>query len=195
MVTIGYARVSTASQSLQAQESHLRASGCEVIYADVMTGSAASRPEWDACRKALRPGDTLAITRLDRMGRSIKHLLEVAESLQEKGVTLRVLEQAIDTSTPQGTLTLHLLSALAQFELSQVSERTRSALAGRARGRNGGRPKALSPKALQRAQELYDSKQMTVKEVARAVGVSEATIYRSITTEAERRKAVAPTRH
>ncbi|KRF03231.1 hypothetical protein ASH00_15715 [Arthrobacter sp. Soil782] len=91
MAVIGYARVSTSDQSLDAQEAQLRAAGCEVLYSDVMTGTKASRPEWDACRKALRTGDTLVITRLDRAGRSLKHLIEISEELTLKGVTLKVL--------------------------------------------------------------------------------------------------------
>lgn len=186
---IGYARVSTADQSLVAQEAQLRAAGCEVVYSDVMTGTAGSRPQWDACLKGLRKGDALVITKLDRAGRSLKHLMDVSEDLTSRGVELKVLDQAIDTSTSPGRLMMHLLGAVAEFERALVSERTKNAMAGRARGRNGGRPKALSPKALQRAQELYDAGQMTVKEVARAVGVSEATLYRSITTEGARRRA------
>lgn len=189
MAHIGYARVSTVSQSLDAQENHLRDAMCEITYADVMTGSSASRPEWDACRKALRSGDTLVVTRLDRMGRSLKHLLAVTDELAAKGVTLKVLEQAIDTSTPQGLLSMHLIGAMAQFELTLVSERTRSAMIGRARGRNGGRPKALSPRALDRAQSLYDAGGMTVAEISGAVGVSQATLYRSLATGGPRGKS------
>lgn len=188
MARIGYARVSTADQSLEAQEAHLTAAGCEVLYSDVMTGTAASRPHWDACRKALRNGDELVITRLDRAGRSLKHLLEINEELTKKGVTLKVLDQAIDTSTSQGLLAMHLLGAVAQFERALISERTKSAMSARARGRNGGRPKALSPKALKRTQELYDAGGMTVKEIAAAVGVSQATLYRSLATKNGARK-------
>ncbi len=188
MAMIGYARVSTADQSLVAQEAQLRAAGCDVIYSDVMTGTAASRPEWDACRKALRKDDVLVITRLDRAGRSLKHLLEINEELTTKGVTLKVLDLAVDTSTSSGLFAMHLAGAFAQFERALISERTKSAMVGRARGRNGGRPKALSPKALDRAQTLYDAGQMTIKEVAAAVGVSEATIYRSITTKTKAKR-------
>jgi DNA invertase Pin-like site-specific DNA recombinase len=189
MALIGYARVSTADQSLEAQEAQLKVAGCEVLYADVMTGTAASRPQWDACRKALRTGDELVITRLDRAGRSLKHLLEINEELTAKGVTLKVLDQAIDTSTSSGLLAMHLIGAVAQFERALISERTKSAMAGRARGRNGGRPKALTPKALNRAQELYDAGQMTVKEIAAAVGVSQATLYRSLMTKSKAKRA------
>jgi DNA invertase Pin-like site-specific DNA recombinase len=189
MARIGYARVSTADQSLEAQEAQLTAAGCEVLYSDIMTGTAASRPQWDNCRKALRDGDELVITRLDRAGRSLKHLLDINEELTAKGVTLRVLDQAIDTSTSSGLLAMHLIGAVAQFERALISERTKSAMAGRARGRNGGRPKALSPKSLNRAQELYDAGQMTVKEVAAAVGVSEATLYRSLITKSKTKRS------
>lgn len=191
MALIGYARVSTADQSLAAQETQLSEAGCEVTYADVMTGSAASRPQWDACRKALRKGDSLVITKLDRAGRSLRHLLEISDELDKKGVTLNVLDQGIDTSTSHGRLLFGLLATVSEFERALISERTKNAMASRPRGRNGGRPKALSPKAQSRAQELYDAGQMTVREVALAVGVSEATLYRSITTEGSRRKVNA----
>lgn len=183
MARIGYARVSTADQSLESQEAQLKAAGCDDVYADVMTGTAASRPQWDACRKALRAGDELVITRLDRAGRSLKHLLEINEELTKKGVTLIVLSDGIDTSTSSGRLQMQLLGAVAEFERALISERTKIAMAGRPRGRNGGRPKALSPKALRRAQDLYDAGGMTVKEIAAAVGVSQATLYRSLTTK------------
>lgn len=183
MARIGYARVSTADQSLTAQQAQLTAAGCEVLYSDVMTGSAASRPEWDACRKALRDGDELVITRLDRAGRNLKHLLEINEELDEKGVTLKVLDLAIDTSTASGLFAMHLAGAFAQLERATISERTKIAMAGRARGRNGGRPKALSPKALRRGQDLYDAGSMTVKEIAAVVGVSQATLYRGLDTK------------
>lgn len=183
MARIGYARVSTADQSLGSQEAQLKAAGCDDVYADVMTGTAASRPQWDACRKALRAGDDLVITRLDRAGRSLKHLLEINEELTKKGVTLIVLSDGIDTSTSSGRLQMQLLGAVAEFERALISERTKAAMVGRARGRNGGRPKALSPKALRRAQDLYDAGGMTVKEIAAAVGVSQATLYRSLITK------------
>lgn len=183
MARIGYARVSTADQSLGSQEAQSKAAGCDDVYADVMTGMAASRPQWDACRKALRAGDELVITRLDRAGRSLKHLLEINEELTKKGVTLIVLSDGIDTSTSSGRLQMQLLGAVAEFERALISERTKIAMAGRPRGRNGGRPKALSPKALRRAQDLYDADGMTVKEIAAAVGVSQATLYRSLTTK------------
>lgn len=191
MVSIGYARVSTAGQSVEAQETQLKAAGCTVIYSDVMTGTVASRPQWDACRKGLREGDTLVITRLDRAGRSLRHLIDISDELDRKGVALKVLDQSIDTSTSHGRFMFQALAIVSEFEAALVSERTRNALAARPRGRKGGRPKALSPRAQQRAQELYDAKNMTVKEIAGAFGVSEATLYRYITTETDRKKARA----
>lgn len=188
MATLGYARVSTTMQNLEAQENQLRAAGCSTLYSDTMTGSSASRPEWDACRKALREGDTVVITRLDRAGRSLLHLLEISTELDEKGVTLKVLDQAIDTSTPEGRLMFSLLASVAEFERSLISERTRNAMASRPRGRNGGRPRAMTPKTRARAQHLYDARELTVKEIAAAVGVSVATLYRVLDVD---RKAAA----
>ncbi|MEW1813045.1 recombinase family protein [Pseudarthrobacter phenanthrenivorans] len=186
MALIGYARISTAKQSLEAQERQLKDAGCSVTYSDVMTGTAASRPQWDACRKALREGDTLVITRLDRAGRSLSHLIEVSDELAKRGISLKVLDQGIDTTTSHGRLLYQVLAMVSEFERSLISERTQIALAARPRGRKGGRPKALSPKALERAQQLYDSKQMKMKEIAGAIGVSEATLYRSLKTDRHR---------
>lgn len=183
MALIGYARVSTADQSLQSQEAQLKDAGCEVVYSDVMTGTKGSRPQWDACLKGLRKGDALVITKLDRAGRSLKHLMEVSADLTEREVDLKVLDQAIDTSTAPGRLMLQMLGAVAEFEAALISERTKAAMVGRARGRQGGRPKALSPRQLARAQALYDAREMTVKEIAGAMGVSQATLYRELKTE------------
>ncbi|WP_018771427.1 recombinase family protein [Arthrobacter sp. 162MFSha1.1] len=180
MALIGYARVSTAKQSLEAQENQLKEAGCSVIYSDVMTGAAASRPQWDAARKALREGDTLVITRLDRAGRSLKHLIEVSDELSQGGVALRVLDQGIDTTTSFGSLVYNILAMLGEFERETISERTRIALAARPRGRKGGRPKALSPRDQRRAQKLYDAGEMTIKEIAGALGVSQSTINRYV---------------
>lgn len=190
MASIGYARISTAMQNLEAQEDQLRAAGCSVIYSDIMSGANASRPEWDACRKALREGDTLMITKLDRAGRSLWHLLEISNELTAKGVTLKVLDQAIDTSTPAGRFAFQMIGSVAEFERSLISERTRSAMASRPRGRNGGRPKAMTPKMRARAQHLYDARELTVKEIAAAAGVSVATLYREIETDRKRTAAV-----
>jgi DNA invertase Pin-like site-specific DNA recombinase len=131
MALIGYACVSTADQSLTAQEAQLEAAGCEVLCSGVMTGTASSRPQWDACRKGLRHGDTLVIARLDRAGRSLRHLLEVCHELEKEGVTLKVLDQGMDTSTSHGKLQFGLLAIVAEFEVALVSERTKSAMAGR----------------------------------------------------------------
>lgn len=119
------------TKSVSAQEEQLRTAGCEVVYSDVMTGTVGSRPQWDACLKGSRKEDTLVITKLDRAGRSLKHLMEVSEDLTNRGVELKVLDQGIDTSTAPGRLMLQMLGAVSEFEAALISERTKAAIAGR----------------------------------------------------------------
>lgn len=183
---VGYARVSTEDQDLETQISSLRDAGCGMVYSEHITGTKASRPEWDKALASLRGGDSLVITRLDRAGRSLKHLLALSERLDEQGCSLVVIEQAIDTSTSAGRALFQMLGVFAEFERSLISERTKEALRGRPRGRNGGRPRALSPRAQARAQELYDSRTMTLAEIAAASGVSKATLCRHLTLDKRR---------
>lgn len=183
---VGYSRVSTVMQSTDVQVSALRAAGCGMIFSENVSGTKSSRPEWDKALAALQPGDSLVVTKLDRAGRSLKHLLKLSERLDEMGCTLIVTEQGIDTSTSAGRAFYAMVGIFAELEASLVSERTTIALQGRRRGRNGGRPKALSPRALARAQALYDSKSMTLVEVAAAVGVSKATLCRHLTLDGTR---------
>lgn len=178
MAKIGYARVSTRGQDLAAQVARLEDAGCEAVYADTYTGTRDSRPEWDACRKALRSGDTLVITRLDRMGRSLKNLLEISAWLDKKGVSLMVLDQQIDTSTSTGRLMFQMLGVVAEFEATLVSERTQKAMAARPRGKSGGRPKVMTPQKLERANDLRD-KGIKTSEIAKILDVGEATLYRA----------------
>ena len=181
---IGYARVSTEDQNLDGQVDRLRDADCGVVYSEHVSGSAkAKRVEWDRCLAHLREGDTLVITRLDRAGRSLKHLLDVATLLEERGCALYVIEQSLDTSTSAGRALFQMLGVFAEFERSLISERTKEALRGRPRGREGGRPKALNSVSLARAQALYDSRTLSVREVASAVGVSPATLYRHLTLD------------
>lgn len=181
---IGYARVSTDQQNNDPQTDRLRAAGCERIYPDVITGKLASRPEWDKCLTALRRGDVLVIVRLDRIGRSVKNLIQVVTDLQARGVDLRVLDQAIDTTTPAGKFMFHVLASLAEFERDLIAERTRDGLAAaRARGRTGGRKPKLSDKQQATVRRMYEAqgpdgkRQHTVAEIAGVVGVHRTTIY------------------
>ena len=145
---IGYARVSTDEQNLELQLDALEAAGCKRVFRDVGSGSLKHRPELDACFDYLRPGDTLVVWRLDRLGRGLKHLIESIDELHAREVGFRSLTEAIDTTTPAGRLQFHIFGALAEFERETIRERTRAGLAAaRARGRLGGRPASLSPRS------------------------------------------------
>lgn len=181
MTTVGYARVSTGEQSLDPQLDRLRAEGCERVFDDVASGARASRPGWDRCREYLRAGDVLVAVKLDRLGRSVQHLAQLAEDLAERGVGLKILDQSIDTTTAAGRMLFHMLSAIAEFERALISERTRDGLAAAAaKGRKGGRRKVLSNSDIDRARELYAEGSMTVAEIAAVVGSSTTTLYRAL---------------
>ena len=187
MSRIGYSRVSTEAQSNDPQLDRLNAAGCERIFTDVITGKLASRPEWDKCRDHLREGDVLVIVRLDRIGRSVKNLIEVVSSLGAKGIDLLVLDQAIDTTTPVGKFMFHVLAAIAEFERDLIRERTMDGLAAaRLRGRVGGSEPKLSPSQVARAREMCEEKgpdgkrRWTVAEIGKTFGVSRPTIYRAL---------------
>lgn len=177
--TLGYARVSTVDQTADGQHDALTAAGCEKVFADVASGKLARRPQLDALLDYARAGDVVVITKLDRLGRSVAHLVELAGVLQSRGIDLRVLHQGIDTSTPGGRLTFHILASIAEFERDLISERTRDGLAAaRARGRKGGRRPVLSPAKLAHARALRDGGEHTMTQIAELVGCSRATLYR-----------------
>jgi DNA invertase Pin-like site-specific DNA recombinase len=177
--TIGYARVSTADQNADGQHDALTAAGCERIFTDTASGKLARRPQLDTMLDYVRPGDILVITKLDRLGRSVAHLVELVAVLAARGVDLRVLRQGIDTSTSAGKLTFHVLAAIAEFERNLISERTLEGLAAaRARGRKGGRRPVLSAAKVELARKLRDSGEHTMAEIAELVGCSRATLYR-----------------
>lgn len=182
---IGYGRVSTRDQNPDAQEDALKEAGCDPVFVDKASGKLASRPELDKALIAAREGDEFVITKLDRLGRSLKNLIELSEKLDKKGVNLVVLSQGIDTSTPAGRMFFHILGAIAEFERSLIIERTRDGLeAARARGRVGGRKQALKPRQVRLAQEMYDElggdgkRKHTVQDIANELGVARTTIYR-----------------
>ncbi|MED0737853.1 recombinase family protein [Aneurinibacillus thermoaerophilus] len=177
---IGYARVSTADQSLDLQLDALRKNGCEEIFTEKMSGAKDNRPELANALKALRPGDTFVVYKLDRLARSTKKLLEVTEQLKEKQVEFISIKDNIDTNTATGRLMFGMLAVLAEFERDIIRERTLAGLeAARARGRNGGRP-AADPKKVQQALTLYDSKKYTIKEITDATGIGRTTLYRAL---------------
>lgn len=180
----GYARVSTGDQDARLQHDALIAAGCYRIFTDTASGSLESRPELDKLLDQLRPGDTLVVWRLDRLGRSIRHLIDQLASLQERGVAFRSLQENIDTSSSGGKLVFHIFASLAEFERDLVRERTHAGLqAARARGRVGGRPPLLNGDKLRTARKLYEQKDMTVAQIGEVLGVSRSTVYRALRKE------------
>lgn len=180
---IGYARVSTADQSLERQVDELTAAGCERVVPETGSGKrGAQRPAWDELRRALRPCDTLVVTELSRLGRSTAELAGLLDELADDGVALQVLGLGVDGATAAGRLVLDVLSAVAQMERALLIERTNSGLAAaRARGRVGGRPPVLTPAQQRRARELHAAGGMTVAEICAALGgVSRSTLYRAL---------------
>lgn len=176
----GYARVSTADQNPEHQVDALARAGVDAknIYVDRASGAKASRPQLDALLRTLRDGDSLKVTRLDRLGRSVLHLVTLGAELRERGVGLHVLEQGIDTQTAEGRAMFGMLSVLAELQRELIVANTRDGLAAaRARGRKGGRRPRLSPEQVVLAQQLYDSRERTVKQIADLFGVPRTTIY------------------
>jgi DNA invertase Pin-like site-specific DNA recombinase len=192
---VGYARVSTRTQSDDSQIDELRAAGCDKIFTDRgVSGKLARRPQWDACKEYLRPGDTLVITRLSRAMRSLKELLNVADELKERGIGLKVLKQDLDTTTPHGMLVFQVLGAVDQFTRDLIVEGTKEGLAAaRARGKVGGRKAKLSPEQVQHARQLYDARQHTVQQIADLLGVDRRTVYRSLERDEKRQNAPTAT--
>ena len=179
---IGYARVSTQDQSLDLQTDALKQAGCEKIFEEKVSGAKQSRPELDRMLEQLRKGDIVMVYKLDRLGRSIKHLLELVEVFKNKEVELVSISDNIDTSSIQGRLVFNIFASIAEFERDLIRERTMAGLqAARKRGRIGGRPKGLSDKAQRLAlvaEALYRENTLSVNEIAKNLGISKATLYK-----------------
>ncbi|EET8237118.1 recombinase family protein [Escherichia coli] len=184
---IGYARVSTADQSLDMQIDALKKAGCHQVFTDVASGAKADRLGLDKALEYLREGDTLVVWKIDRLGRSLAHLVQTIDALRERGVGFRSLTDAgIDTTTRSGKLLFNLCAMLAEFERDLISERTKASLAvAKARGRKGGRRVAVTPYMLERARILMDKKGLTVGEAAAALSVGRSTLYRALKGESE----------
>lgn len=175
---IGYGRVSTSDQNPDSQKDALERAGVDQVFLDTFTGTKANRPELNRMRDQLRSGDTIVITRLDRLGRSTKDLLNLVSDLQDFGVNLEVLEQNINTSSPEGKLFFTLVASFAEFEREIMRARTIDGLASaRARGRIGGRKPSMSPAKVATAKQMYKDAR-PVKEIAEVLGVSRPTVYR-----------------
>ncbi len=175
---IGYARISTDDQNLALQRDALAAAGCEKIYEDRISGARAERPGLTLALEVARAGDTLIVWRLDRLGRSLKDLIALAERLEQRKVGLKSLKEALDTTSSGGRLVFHMFGALAEFERDLIRERTRAGLsAARARGRLGGRPKLLTPEKRRLAVQLYRAKEHSIAEICRLMGISKPTLY------------------
>ena len=183
---IGYARISTDDQTLDLQRDALTTAGCDRLFTDTISGATADRPGLSQALAYARSGDTLVVWRLDRLGRSLRHLIETVTDLEQRGVHFRSLTEAIDTTSPGGKLVFHIFGALAEFERDLIRERTRAGLtAARARGRTGGRPRAAAfrdPKKLALARKLYAEQQTPVATICQMLKVSRATFYRYLTT-------------
>jgi len=184
---IGYGRVSTRDQNLDAQRDALAGAGCDQVLVDKASGKLARRPELDKALLVARKGDQLVVTKLDRLGRSLEHLIALSNDLQTRGIDLVVLDQGIDTSTALGRMFFQIIGSIAEFEHALMSERTRDGLeAARARGRTGGQCPKLTARQAKIAQEMYDEigpdgrRAQTVGQIAEEFGVSRPTIYRHL---------------
>ena len=183
---IGYARVSSDDQNLDLQRDALKAAGCERIYEDRISGAKASRPGLAKATEMARPGDVLVVWRLDRLSRSLHDLILFARKLDADGVELMSLQERIDTGSSGGKLIFHMFGALAEFERNVIRERTRAGLSSaRARGRLGGRPKALDPAKRELVVKLYNEKQHTIAEICRMMEISKPTLYNYVAEGAE----------
>jgi DNA invertase Pin-like site-specific DNA recombinase len=183
-VLVGYARVSTHEQTLALQQDALAQAGCGRVFADTASGAAAERPGLARALEHLRAGDTLVVWKLDRLGRSLPHLIETIARLQEREIGFKSLTEQIDTTTSGGKLIFHVFAALAEFERDVIRERTRAGLvAARARGRRGGRPKAPAlddARKVALARALYDDPSHSIADICRTLRVSRSTLYRYI---------------
>jgi len=181
---LGYARVSTTIQDPALQHDALSAAGCWRTWTDTASGAKTDRPQLAEVLASLRPGDTLVVWRLDRLGRSLPHLVETVTELEERGVGFRSLTEAIDTTTPGGRLVFHLFASLAHFERELIRERTMAGLdAARRRGRVGGRKTVLTPAKEKQARKML-AEGASKDEIAGVVGVSVSTLYRRLVVPA-----------
>lgn len=180
MALIGYARVSTLDQDSSLQIDALNSAGCKKVFTDTISGAKEERPGLTSALSFLRDGDVFIVWRLDRLGRSLPHLIEVIANLESKGIGFRSLTESIDTTSPSGRLVFHIFGAIAQFERELIRERTKAGLsAAAARGRKGGRKAVISPDKLQKAKLLL-AQNLNVREVAARLKVGKTTLYNAL---------------
>jgi DNA invertase Pin-like site-specific DNA recombinase len=189
---IGYARVSTHDQNLDLQKDALEKAGCEKIFVDEISGTVAKREGLEKAKEILRKGDMLIVWRLDRLGRSIRDLIDWVTLLEEEGIGFKSLQESIDTTTSSGKLVFHIFAALAEFERNLIRERTNAGLASaRARGKLGGRKKSLSVKERKRAVEMHKRKNHTVQQICEMMNITKPTLYAYIREEQASQNAKA----
>src|SRR5437588_6870873 len=181
-MNIGYARVSTQDQTLHLQKDALEKIGCSKIFTDTISGATTERNGLDEALNYVRAGDSLVVWKLDRLGRSLKHLIETITHLNNRKIGFQSITENIDTTTSGGKLIFHIFGALAEFERDIIRERTNAGLqAARARGRLGGRPKTLNtPKKVAMAQSLYNDKTNSIDDICKTLNISRSTLYRYI---------------
>jgi DNA invertase Pin-like site-specific DNA recombinase len=185
---IGYARVSTHEQTLALQQDALHKAGCSKIFTDTASGAQTERKGLNSALAYVRQGDMLVVWRLDRLGRSLKHLIETIQQLDSRHIGFKSLTENIDTTTSGGKLIFHIFGALAEFERNLIRERTQAGLAAaRARGKKGGRPKVITVQKRSIVKELYDTGH-PILDICRTLNISRATLYRAIQTEARGRQ-------
>lgn len=177
----GYARVSTSMQDPSLQTDALEAAGCARIFTDRASGKSDRRPQLDKLLEVVLSGDVIVVWRLDRLGRSLRHLIGALNDLAERGVGFRSLTEGFDTTTAGGRLLFNIMGSLAEFERDLIVERTQAGLAAaRARGRVGGRRSVMTPEKVKLAREMYDAHEYSVETIARTIGVSRMTVYRHL---------------
>lgn len=191
---VGYARVSSTDQNLDLQRDALDGAGCVRVFEDKSSGAKAERPGLQSALDYVRAGDTLVVWRLDRLGRSLPHLIETVSLLEERGVGFKSLQEAIDTTTSGGRLIFQIFGALAEFERNIIRERTQAGLvAARARGKKGGRPPKLSEKKQELLFRLYDSGEHSIGDLCSMVGISRSGLYKYLRRREDGRSKVKPT--
>ena len=184
MAKIGYARISTTAQNKDLQIDALKKAGCEKIFEDEVTGSKTEREGLDAALAFLRPGDIFVVWKLDRAGRSLRHLIDILNNLQSKDIEFASLTEQIDTTTAGGKLIFHIMGALAEFERNLIRERTNAGLsAARARGRLGGRPRKLKNGKAALARRLHADHSQSIDEICETLNISRSTLYRYVNDE------------